>query len=111
MIDDLIIFIMKLQVENHEVVLNIDANEPFDSGKVRVGKLISMTKIVDPIACTHGSNNIPNMHQRGTKRIDFTFISPKIYKYLRACGITPFHQVSPSDHRGSFIDVDFIAYL
>ena len=33
MIDNLIILIMKLQVDNHEVVLNIDANESFYSGK------------------------------------------------------------------------------
>ena len=74
-IEDLIILIMKLQVANHEVVLNIDANESFDSGKGGVAKLISSTKLVDPIACTHESTNIPNTHQRGTKRIDFIFIS------------------------------------
>ena len=110
MIDDLIKLIMKLQAENHEVVLNIDVNESFDSGKGGVAKLISITKLIDPIACTHGSKNIPNTHQRGTKIIDFIFISPKLYKYQRACGITQFNQVSPSDHRGSFIDVDLIAY-
>ena len=110
MIDDLIKLIMKLQAENHEVVLNIDVNESFDSRKGGVAKLISITKLIDPIACTHGSKNIPNTHQRGTKIIDFIFISPKLYKYQRACGITQFNQVSPSDHRGSFIDVDLIAY-
>ena len=111
MIDDLILLITKLQAENHEVVLNIDANKSFDSGKGGVAKLISLTKLVDPIVCTHGSTNIPNTHQRGTKRIDFIFISHKLYKYLRACGITPFNYVSPSDHRGSFIDVDLISFL
>ena len=54
MIDDLIIVLMKLQADNYEVVLNIDANEPFDSGKCGVAKLISMTKLVDSIAYTHG---------------------------------------------------------
>ena len=111
MIDDLIILIMKLQADNHEVVLNIDTNASFDSGKGGVAKLISMTKLIDPIACTHGSKNSPNTHQRGTKRIDFIVISLKLYKYQRACGITQFNQISPSDHRGSFIDVDLIAYL
>ena len=38
LIDDLIVLIMKLRAENHEVVLNIDANEPFDSGKQRSRK-------------------------------------------------------------------------
>ena len=33
MIDDLILLTTQLQAENYEVVLNIDANESFDSGK------------------------------------------------------------------------------
>ena len=92
-------------------MLNIDANELFDSEKGGVAKLIFLTKLVDPITCTHGSTNIPNTHQRGTKIISFIFISHKLYKYIQACGITPFHHVSPSSHRGSFIDVDLISFL
>ena len=65
MIDDLIILIMRLQADNHEVDLNIDANKPFDSGKGGVAKLILMTKLVDLIAFTHGSKYILNTHQRG----------------------------------------------
>ena len=65
MINDIIILINKLQAENHEVVLTIDANESFDPGQGGVTKLISMTKLVDPISCTHGLKHIPNTHQRG----------------------------------------------
>ena len=54
MIDDLIIVLMKLQADNHEVVLNSDANGPFDSGNCGVAKLISMNKLLDSIAYTHG---------------------------------------------------------
>ena len=32
----------------------IDANEHFESGKGGIAKCISMTKLVDPIACTYG---------------------------------------------------------
>ena len=79
MIEDLIILNTKLQAAIDEVLVNIDANESFDSEKGGVAKLISSTKLVDPIACTHGSTNIPNTHQCGTKRIDFIFISHKLY--------------------------------
>ena len=54
MIDDLIVLINKIQTDNHDVILMIDANEQFESGKGGVAKLISITKLVDPIACTHG---------------------------------------------------------
>ena len=61
MIEDLIILITKLQAANHELVLNIDANESFDSGKGGAAKLISSTKLVDPIACTHESNTFQTL--------------------------------------------------
>ena len=110
-IEDLIVLINELQPDNREVILTIDANEQFESGKGDVVKLMSMTKIVDPIECTHGLQNIPNTYQRGSKRIDFIFNFPKTYKYIRACGITTFSQVSPSNHRGIFINVDLISLL
>ena len=54
MIDDLICLINKSQTDSHEVILTIDANKQFESGKGGVSKLIPMTKLVDPIAYTHG---------------------------------------------------------
>ena len=111
MIDDLIVLINKLQMNNHELILTIDANEQFESGKGGAAKLISMTKFVDPIACTHGLQIISDTYQWGTKRIDFIFTSSKMYKYIRACGIIIFSQVFPSDHRDIFIDVELISLL
>lgn len=70
-----------------------------------------MTNLVDSIACIHGMKEIPNTHQRGTNRIDFISISPKIFKYIYSCDITSFNKVAPSDHRCTFIDVDFISFL
>ena len=63
MIDDLIVLINKLQMNNHELILTIDANEQFESGKGGAAKLISMTKFVDPIACTHGLQIISDTYQ------------------------------------------------
>ena len=84
-IEDLIVLINELQPDNHEVILTIDANEQFESGKGDVAKLMSMTKIVDPIECTHVLQNIPNTYQRGSKSIDFIFTFPKtqVYTCLR----------------------------
>ena len=61
MIEDLIILITKLQAANNELVLNIDVNESFDSGKGGAAKLISSTKLVNPIACTHESNTFQTL--------------------------------------------------
>ena len=61
-IDGLIVLISILQTNNHEVILTIGANEKFESVKGDITKLISMTKLVDPIVCTHGLQNIPNTY-------------------------------------------------
>ena len=56
--------------------------------------------------------NIFERHINEVKKIiDFIFISPNIYKYIRACGITTFSQVSPSNHQGTVIDLDLIFLL
>ena len=86
MIDDLIVLINKIQTDNHDVILTIDANEQFESGKGGVAKLISMTKLVDPIVCTHGLQNMPNIYQRGSKKNRFHFYLSKniqVYTSLR----------------------------
>ena len=52
-IDDLIVFINKLQANNHEAILTVDVNETFESRKGGVTKLSSITNLVDPIVwCT-----------------------------------------------------------
>ena len=86
MIDDLIVLINKIQTDNHDVILTIDANEQFESGKGGVAKLISMTKLVDPIAYTHGLQNMPHIYQRGSKKNRFHFYLSKniqVYTSLR----------------------------
>ena len=40
MIDDLVVFINKLQAKNYNVILPIDMNESFEYGKGEVAKLI-----------------------------------------------------------------------
>ena len=63
MIDDLVIFINKLQANNHDVILTIASNEPFEYCKGGIENLIPMTDLVDPIVCTNGLQDIPNTNQ------------------------------------------------
>ena len=86
-------------------------NTSFQSRKGGVAKLISMTKLVDPIAYTPDVTNILNTSRRGAHTIDNTFTSPNMFKYIHSCGITPFSELALSDHRYTFIDVDLISSL
>ena len=65
MIDNLTIYINKLIVDHHEVLLLTDTNESLtlNSG---IAKLLQNTKMIDPIALRHGQRNIPNTHQSGS---------------------------------------------
>ena len=111
MIDNLVVFINKLQAANHKIILTIDENDSYGSSKGGVAKLISITNIINPIACTHTLKDILNTYQRGSHKIDFIFISPKMFKCIRSCGITSFNEIVLSDHRVTFLYVDLICFL
>ena len=110
MIDDCTIFINKLIVEHHEVLLLIDANEPLtpDSG---IAKLLQNTKMIDPITIRHGLRNIPNTHQSGSDRIDYYFCTNLINNFILKCAITPYNIFSSADHRGGYLDIQLKLFL
>ena len=83
----------------------IEANETFENGKSGIAKLLSMTNIVDQIACTHGLKDNSNTYQYRLHIIDFIFTFLKIFQCICSCGIT-LSEVVPLDYRGILIDVD-----
>ena len=64
-----------------------------------------------PHAHTHGTNGEPSTYSRGTKRLDYVFVSPRILPFIQKCGIDPFHQVIFTDHCGLFLDLDLKGLL
>ena len=78
-IDDLVVFINKLQANNHYVILTIDTNETFEYGKGGVENIIPMTNLIDLIACNHDSKKIPNTYQRGEHIVDSIFACSNIF--------------------------------
>ena len=110
MIFDLRTHIKQLIDNQHEVILFIDANEPhiYCSG---IDKLIKRTKMIDPILVRHGCAAEPNTHKRGSDRIDFVLCTRLINDFITKCGIVPFDQISLSDHRGIYLDIQVKAFL
>ena len=110
MIFDLGTHIKKLIDNQHEVILFIDANEPhiYCSG---IDRLIKRIKIIDPILVRHGCATKPNTHKRGADRIDFVLCTQLINDFITKCGITPFDQISQSDHRGIYLDIQVKSFL
>ena len=65
---------------------------------------------MDIISQNHGICKEPNTYMRGRQRIAF-FCSEYIYTFLDKYGITPFNEVTSSDHRGLFLDLKLKAFL
>ena len=102
---------MTLLVKKHEIIIGIDANEPFASSRGYVARLYSKCKLIDTIAQHHGITNKPNIFIRGSQGIDFLFCSKTISSFITSYGIPSFEYISSSDHRSIFIDINIVQYL
>ena len=111
MINDLAEFISILLSKKHEIIVGIDANEANNQPKNCVDKLLQLTKLIDVISQQHGIRKGPNTHIRGRKHIEFFLCSEHIYTFIDKSGITPFNEITSSDHRGFFLDLRLKAFL
>ena len=50
--------------------------------------------------------HLPKTHREGSKAIDHIWGTADVLSCVDACGYTPFHLISYSDHRGVFVDID-----
>ena len=110
MIEDLGIYIVQLIDKQHEVLLFIDANEPniYCSG---INKLIRRTKMIVLVTVRYGSEHEPKTHQRVFDRIDDVLYTRFIISFITKRSITPFDQISQSDHREIYLDIQVKALL
>ena len=53
----------------------------------------------------------PFTYKNGSKRIDFTFCTQIIDTYITRCGILPFDTISPTPHRGIYLDINILDFL
>ena len=111
MITDFADFINNLTTKQHEIIIGINANEANYKQKNGVDKFLQLTKLIDVISQQHGIRKEPNNHIRGRKRIDFLFCSEHISTFIDKSGITPFNEITTSDHRGTFLDLRLQAFL
>ena len=67
--------------------------------------------MIDPIVVRHGCDTEPITHKRGSERIDFVLCTRIINDLITKCRITPFNQISQSDHRGIYVEILVKAFL
>ena len=111
LIKDFITFFQSLTACFHKIIICIDTNEPFIRGKSVAAKLVELTDLVDSLINKYGIEGEPSTHHRGSHRTDFVFYTPSIEHFISNIGILPIHEISPSDHRVLFLDIDLHVFL
>ena len=104
-------FITTLHNQKNEIIVGIHSNKENDKPNNEVDKLLHLTKLIDVIIQQHGSCKELNTYIRGRKRIYFLLYSRHIYTFIDKSGITPFNELTSSDHRGLFTDIRLQAFL
>ena len=97
--------------KHHEVLLNIDANEPNILYNNGVSQLLQRTKSIDIIDEVHGLYKVPNTYLRGRHRIDFFLATKYISTFIDRSGITSFNEATTSDHCRKFVDLRLRDFL
>ena len=104
-ISDLIRLVNELQDKGQDIVLMLDANEP--SGHASgVDRLLTECGLIDAHTKLHEITPPPPTHQRGSAKIDFMLISPRLVPALRAAAILALHDGYLSDHRALVVEFD-----
>jgi hypothetical protein len=126
-------FILDLQAwlehliqKKHDIVLTLDGNEDYtETAKLftplsytpgkhitssthdgSLSTLINTCGLIDPLRIHHSIETPPPTYSRGSKRIDYIFISKALQDATIRSGILPYNHPFVSDHRPCFLDFD-----
>ena len=110
---DLTQYIKELREANHSIILFIDANESRHGREGSIPTFLQATGLTDILygKFATDTHQPPATYKRGTNCIDYAFVTPEVIPFIKACGYTAFDEVTPSDHRGIFLDIDLQSLL
>ena len=101
---DLTAFITSIHAAGHKVILSMDANENLDDEEGKLRQFVSACDLV----CAHEARShydTPKTYIRGTKQIDYCFLTKDIKHSIRGSGFLPFNLGHDSDHRVLWVDI------
>jgi hypothetical protein len=122
---DLQSWVEHLVQTNHDIILALDANEPYNPdvpGAIRhlpytpdkltmdkghdgkLSTLIASCGLRDPLARQHSDRPFPASYFRGQSRIDYILVTPRLEKAVQRSGSLPFYSLFQGDHRPYYID-------
>jgi hypothetical protein len=107
----LIVEVDKWKAAGAHTILGGDFNENLGESTDGLSNLVSTCKLTDVHAFFHDSSHEPATYVRGSKRLDYVFVSEGVLPFVRSSSIEPFFTIVHSDHRDLFLDVDLTALL
>jgi hypothetical protein len=95
--------VMRARKEDKDIILTGDFNELVGGDLNGMAKVLSTGGLTDVHSHQHGEVDITT-YTRGTKRLDYVFVTPRLVDHILRSGYESFHARIASDHRGYFVD-------
>jgi len=105
-ISDLTQVVNAFHQDGHDVVVCMDANEGISSVNSGIANLLRDTGLNDVHAHLLDSTTLPPTHQRGSEKIDYVLVSPRLLEAVDSCSILGLNDGYISDHRALVVDFD-----
>ena len=102
-VTDICELVSSLHEQGNDVVLMMDANEASGIGS-GVDRILSGGGLCDAHSLSNDTSPVPATHQRGSKKIDFVMISPRLADAVDAVSILALQDGYLSDHRALVVD-------
>lgn len=108
-IKDLIAFINDRRRPNHDIILNLDANEVMGEESQGISRLMRECALVDllDIPNLEAADQLHDTYRHGNnRRIDFMLGTQHVQTCIRRRGALEYNDGIVSDHRGLYVDLD-----
>ena len=124
---DLQSWLEHLQLEGHQFILAMVANETFDPDVIcpkqplqydkasltvnaqhngKLSTLVSSCDLCLPLATQHETRPFPASHIRGKHQIDYIFVSKLLLPAVQRSGVLAHHSLTRGDHRPYYLNLD-----
>ena len=102
---DLDTVLTSLRNSGNSIVLAGDFNESLGDDAHGLDRIVIKHQLTDSVAHRHGPYTTTT-YSRGSKCLDYIFVSHDLLPSVQRCGILPFDEIFTSDHRAVFLDLD-----
>jgi hypothetical protein len=102
--------VTKARKGDKDIILTGDFNKLVGDNPKGMSTVLLAGCLTDAHSNQHGTVDITT-NARGTKRLDYVFVTPRLVDHILRSGYEPFHARIASDHRGYFVNFAVAGFL